>query len=406
MPTITPLPTPPSRSDPTNFSARADAFLQALVLFQQELNAATAGESAAALAVSLANNVDAAKGLGLLGFGPALSYPAGSAGAQLSRAVVGDTGRQHRLVAMVLRNDGAGWGYISDTDHAPVGMGAITVTPSGGAKVLRTSYSFTAVRVLSLFGATDETLAARGLLFGPSVGLTYADWRMYLPFSCWVDKNAGAFSFGNIDAWLGSGTDSTVAATGGITDGSSFTITHLASSDDDVPVATLIRGNAAPSLDIAVTYGATSIRVDYIEDMHGFVYYDGTTWQVQTPNSNKPTFSFSAGVLTVTHENIGDVYDTLVCGVGSTHVVTTGVPSGVAATRATSFLVSFQDYAGSTVSSANSNMRFHYRRARKVRTVPPDGARVAIRRGPVLLDPDKVVSASGNIWALGLLEVA
>lgn len=37
--TVTPLPTPPSSSDPTNFSARADAFMAALPAFAEELNA-------------------------------------------------------------------------------------------------------------------------------------------------------------------------------------------------------------------------------------------------------------------------------------------------------------------------------------------------------------------------------
>lgn len=36
---MTPLPTPPSTSDPTNFDARADAFLAALLVFQTEVNA-------------------------------------------------------------------------------------------------------------------------------------------------------------------------------------------------------------------------------------------------------------------------------------------------------------------------------------------------------------------------------
>lgn len=36
---ITPLPTPPSRNDPTNFSARGDAFLGALPTFATEANA-------------------------------------------------------------------------------------------------------------------------------------------------------------------------------------------------------------------------------------------------------------------------------------------------------------------------------------------------------------------------------
>ena len=67
---ITPLPTPPSRNDPTNFSTRADAFLEALPDFATEANAlavdvnadavsaaadATAAEAAAAAATAAAN---------------------------------------------------------------------------------------------------------------------------------------------------------------------------------------------------------------------------------------------------------------------------------------------------------------------------------------------------------------
>jgi hypothetical protein len=57
---ITPLPTPPSTSDPTNFDARADAFLAALPTFQAEANAQAAnlvgslftGTSASSVAVA------------------------------------------------------------------------------------------------------------------------------------------------------------------------------------------------------------------------------------------------------------------------------------------------------------------------------------------------------------------
>jgi hypothetical protein len=60
---ITPLPTPPSRDDPTNFSARGDAFLGALPTFATEANAlaldlntdAATAEAAAVAAVGAAN---------------------------------------------------------------------------------------------------------------------------------------------------------------------------------------------------------------------------------------------------------------------------------------------------------------------------------------------------------------
>ena len=63
---MTPLPTPPSRNDPTNFATRADAFLGALPTFQTEANALEVSVdadavAAAASAASAASSVTAAQ---------------------------------------------------------------------------------------------------------------------------------------------------------------------------------------------------------------------------------------------------------------------------------------------------------------------------------------------------------
>jgi len=49
---MTPLPTPPSRNDPTNFAARGDAFLGALPTFQTEANALELAVDADAVAAA------------------------------------------------------------------------------------------------------------------------------------------------------------------------------------------------------------------------------------------------------------------------------------------------------------------------------------------------------------------
>lgn len=342
-------------------------------------------------------------GAGLVGFAQASAYAANTIGATLQRAILGDSGRRLREVAFVLRNDGAGWSYINDVDHAPVGMGAISVVGDD----LRTTYAFIALRVISLFGGPDETMSSRGLTFGPSVGLDYTNWRLFMPLAFWVDKNAGVYSFGNIDPWLGPGTDTTIATT----DASRFTVNHKTASADMPPVASVLTGGAgnAPGLECRLSYGGNSIIGTFVEDMHGYIRWVGPTandWVVETPNVAKPVCTFAAGLLTVVHEDIGDVWDTQITGVGGSIVITAGTPSAVAATRATSFTVTFQDYAGAAVNAANANMKLHYRRSRKVRTVPPDGTQVAVARGPVAVNPVRVVSTTGNIWVRGVLEVA
>jgi len=51
---ITPLPTPPSRDDPTNFAARGDAFLGALPAFATEANALAVDVNADAVTAAAA----------------------------------------------------------------------------------------------------------------------------------------------------------------------------------------------------------------------------------------------------------------------------------------------------------------------------------------------------------------
>lgn len=56
MTTVTPLPTPPSRQDPINFSTRADAFLGALPTFGTELNLVAGEVNTSASSASTSKN--------------------------------------------------------------------------------------------------------------------------------------------------------------------------------------------------------------------------------------------------------------------------------------------------------------------------------------------------------------
>lgn len=67
---VTPLPTPPSRRDPTHFNDRAEAFLLALLRFCDEINAATPGDSAAGLAQYLATAAESGMGGDLVTYLP------------------------------------------------------------------------------------------------------------------------------------------------------------------------------------------------------------------------------------------------------------------------------------------------------------------------------------------------
>lgn len=119
---FTPLPDPPSRQDPNNFSARADAFLAALVTFADEINAATPGDSAVGLAQALAEP-DGAALVGITPSGGITSTNVGSAIAELDadwRA--GQSGNAATVAAIDARVDaleaGASAGVIGKATRA------------------------------------------------------------------------------------------------------------------------------------------------------------------------------------------------------------------------------------------------------------------------------------------------
>jgi hypothetical protein len=99
MSTITPLPAPPTRTDPTNFAARADAFLAALPQMVDEFNAAAFG-TAAEFASDAARADSAELGSGLFGHG-AVAYGTNTAGGAIFVTVWGDgaTDRSTTLAA-------------------------------------------------------------------------------------------------------------------------------------------------------------------------------------------------------------------------------------------------------------------------------------------------------------------
>ena len=83
------------------------------------------------------------------------------------RAVRGDSGRYYRVLALALRNEGSGWGPISDASHRPIGVNSVSQTVNW---IEINHAGLGATRVAGLVITPDETLAG-ALDVGPSVGL-------------------------------------------------------------------------------------------------------------------------------------------------------------------------------------------------------------------------------------------
>lgn len=125
------------------------------------------------------------------------SYLEGTSG-----AVLGVIGRKYRVVAGVIRNDGgsAYWQPINDAVHQPTNIDSCTTTTD---RITIDYSSIGATKVVSFIAIGDEQLAKRGIVIGPSVGVTstylmmtsslpYADFVQY-DGSAWVSQN-GVFT--------------------------------------------------------------------------------------------------------------------------------------------------------------------------------------------------------------------
>lgn len=83
----------------------------------------------------------------------------------------GTVGRDYREIGCALRDtDGTGFKIISDTGHYPLGVSSVVTNTDS----IVLSYSFSALAVGSLVVTADETFAAKGYVFGASVGLDTA----------------------------------------------------------------------------------------------------------------------------------------------------------------------------------------------------------------------------------------
>lgn len=75
------------------------------------------------------------------------------------------------LVAGVIRNTGAGFFFVNDSDHAPLNL---ELTIETTATEVTIHFSFVASKVGSLVVTPDETYAVQGIFCGSSVDLDKA----------------------------------------------------------------------------------------------------------------------------------------------------------------------------------------------------------------------------------------
>jgi hypothetical protein len=132
------------------------------------------------------------------------------------------------------------------------------------------------------------------------------------------------------------------------------------------------------------TVGKTfsKISIERNRTIGGYISYNGTSWVINGDKEGISSVSFTGGILTITHEDIGTSFArNCSCrnGVYLADIGTTG---------ATTTQIYIKDYAGTLVSTPDSNMRIFFN---------------AITRPAA--NPNDLTNVGGNIWVYGIFEV-
>jgi hypothetical protein len=301
--------------------------------------------------------------------------------------IKGKDNQKYRLIGAPIRNDGTGWKYIEDESHAKTGLSTISVT---GNKI-QVDYDFTATKVASLVVTPDETFAKNGIVVGASVGKTNALIEMSSDLSLEV-TTGGVASISSFHA------PDTIATN--LANNEGITITHLSSSSNDKPIATIMDdGTNRSALEVRLNATTTSMTIRTFDNINGTVTNDGTNITIATNNLDIPTATFSNGVFTIAHDTSHDNSSIFAIGNDGAYVYQ------VIARTTSTIQVRVLDMAGAVVTVLNSNMKFNFTRFAKVKSAIPSTARIYVRRGNVQLNPNSLVNANANFWINGFMEV-
>jgi hypothetical protein len=299
----------------------------------------------------------------------------------------GDTDKKVAPLYGVLRQDTAnnGWYFISDSGHESNGYDKALITVDiAGNLILPHNRTFHKIGGVS--ATSDERLSQQGVKVGASVALHQTTLLMYKNASFKVSNYTGGVA---AHTFFGSSISGSVNPTNG-----EVTVTHPAvPSVSQLPILTSNTSTCVPFL---ISASSSSFKYGMRGGFSGYIYYDGSDWQVSTTAHNKPTVSFSSGIITVTHEtlSVGNVVATARDG---SYVAQMGSANN------TSFNVTFRDFSGAVRTTESTAMRFFYTGADMVQQRNVSGYVNAFLEN-IKLDANLVFESTSNIWINGSME--
>lgn len=308
------------------------------------------------------------------------------------RALLGTAGRGYNALSGVIAANGGPLAFINDGGHRPTGFSLTLSQPNTYST--KVNFLDIASRVSTFLAVPDETYAVAGILAGSSVFTDSAVIQASAPLTL---KYAGFNAITAPPLWnSGALIGNTLMANGGVK------ITHPQATPGATPVVTAISATGVAGAQLAISdYTDNDVTIVAVDDMNGFISYNGTVWAQSLSNNVVPPSSivFTAGNLVVTHPDVGtDAYNVLPIAFATSYQVV------LANVSSTSFTIQFYTAAGVLVTVADTAMKFKYRRnAKVVRNL--NGVTFSLNRGRCFV-PNAAYQnlPAGNFWLYGVME--
>lgn len=325
---------------------------------------------------------------------------------QLEHKMNLEAGKKAYIISGVIRNSGDGWELIDDEGHNSINI--TSVIQDEDNKTIAVVYP-SAIKVGNFNVSPDETLAQMNVRCGASVSLNKASIKCFTDFTGYFNGS------GLIVSQKGTWFDGTYTFTP-LADGTGFNLIYDGDGSTIRPSVqvTSYADTGMNTQEMRVkANSSTSIDFRAYGDLEGKLICDGATFTLETPCVANISFSYTNGVLDITHlsgstetefNRFNNVQLTPFINDLSGEIVQ---PRVFGCTR-NKIRIVFYDKTGTLITSATPLKNMSLTFTRPNLKVPQKIDKLGIwyfNCGSTILRPSKFISAGGNLWLTGTQQI-
>lgn len=309
-----------------------------------------------------------------------------------------------KLVACILRNDGAGWYFVGDDgtiEHDHIGVSSVETLSDR----IRVHFNFNAKNILGFVATPDDTFQSHGFFVGSSVGTDYADIKISkVEPSCtaYITKSSSKFTLdeNNSNNIKSISYDNTLKK---------LTIKHNTTSSKNININDRA-GKYEAVLTSPVSDDSYSITFRRKLPISGYIYYDGSKFVIQNSKGlQSAVWDSGQSALVINHDDCGLSYALSAIPKDSAYQIS------VKSVTSNTMTIKFYRADGAAIGTPDDNMKLFISRNPDINAaVIPDDDEIQLFTGRAStfinnINPSTISTAfiydSSNIWCIGVFEV-